>query len=101
MVQALKALVIGMGILIVIGMAALGYGIYQKATELDLGPKKTSSQSGFNEKTLPIPAGCQIVEMKPDGSRLYVRLGPDLKCTKILIIDTKSGNIVGSLKTAP
>ena len=101
MVQVLKALVIGMGILIVIGMAALGYGIYQKATELDLGPEKTTSQGGFSEKKLPIPPDCSVVEMKPDGPRLYLRLGPERKCAKILIIDTKSGNIVGSLKTAP
>ncbi len=108
MVQALKALVIGMGILIAIGMAVLGYGIYQKAKELDLSPKKTvlkSNQSGFKEKTLPIPPGCRIIEMKPDGSRLYLRLGSESslnrKCMMILVVDTDSGKILGSLKTAP
>jgi len=117
MVKALKALVIGMGILIAIGVAALGYGIYQKAKELDLGPKKTVSQGGFNEKSLPIPPGCHIAEMKPDGPRLYVRLssthgsilssipssnqGQDRQCATILVIDTATGKVTGSLKAAP
>ena len=105
MIQVLKAVVIVMGILIVIGMAALGYGIYQKAKELDLGPEKTAPKGGFSEKTLPIPAGCKIVEMEPDGARLYIRLdsenAPNRKCTKILVVDTATGKITGSLKAAP
>ena len=105
MVKALKALVIGMAILIAIGVAALGYGIYQKAKELDLGPKKIVTPDGFSEKTLPIPPGCRIAEMKPDGPRLYVRLGPaqgtNRQCTAILVVDTATGETISSLKAAP
>ena len=109
MVKALKVLVIVMAVIIAAGLAALGYGIYQKAKELDLDPKKSTPQSHFSEKTLPIPPSCQIAGMKPDGDRLYVRLhsaqsstqSPGHKCTTILIIDTTTGKAIGSLKAAP
>ncbi|MEX2450782.1 MAG: hypothetical protein WD407_08010 [Rhodospirillales bacterium] len=118
MVQVLKALVIGMGILIVIGMGVLGYGLYKQAQELDAGGARSSSVSpsvsssapssgggedktGFGEAVLPIPAGCEIAEVKPDGDRLYVIIGPAPSCARIVIVDPKSGKIMGTLKAAP
>lgn len=105
MVHALKIVVIVMAVIIAIGLAAVGYGIYQKAKELDLSSKKTSQQDGFSEKNLPIPPGCQLIDMKPDGARLYIRLGSapgsDRKCTTILVIDTITGKTIGTLKAAP
>jgi hypothetical protein len=105
MLKALKVLVIVMAVIIAAGLAALGYGIYQNAKKLDLGPKISTPQSRFSEKTLPIPTGCQIAEMKPDGARLYVRLqsaqSPDHKCSAILVIDTATGKTIGSLKAEP
>lgn len=119
MVQVLKALVIGMGILIVIGMGVLGYGLYKQARELDAGGARSSSVSpsasssasssggggkgatGFGEAVLPIPAGCEIAEVKPDGDRLYVIIGPAPSCARIVIVDPKSGKIMGTLKAAP
>lgn len=105
MLQALKVLVIVMAVIIAVGLAVLGYGIYQKAKELDLGLKKTSSQGGMIEKNLPIPQGCKINELRPDGERLYIRLGSTSDqadhCAVILIIDTATGNTIGKLKTSP
>lgn len=105
MLQALKVLVIVMAVIIAVGLAVLGYGIYQKAKELDLGSKKSTSQGGMIEKSLAIPPGCKIDEMRPDGARLYIRLGSakeqDSQCAVILIVDTATGKTIGTLKTSP
>ncbi|MEL0106490.1 MAG: hypothetical protein ACO3MW_15310 [Rhodospirillales bacterium] len=105
MLQALKVLVIVMAVIIAVGLAALGYGMYQKAKELGTGSKESLPKSGKFEQTLPIPPNCQIADMKPDGSRLYLRLepkqAPDRKCGMILIIDTTTGTSMGTLKTEP
>lgn len=111
MVQVLKGLVIGMGILIVVGMGVLGYGLYKQAQELGggggaepatIGTKDTKAKNGFSEALLPIPAGCKIADIKPDGDRLYIITGgPEPACARIMIVDPKNGKIMGTLKAAP
>ncbi len=103
MAQALKALVIGMGILIIIGMALLGYGIYQKTQELvtEEGKPAQSAKPSFGQAKITIPQGCRIVDMKPAGNRLYVRTGPDQSCSRIYVVDVTTGKTLGTLVASP
>lgn len=111
MFNALKILVITMGIIIAIGVAALIYGIYHNAKKLDFHSEIITPTIEFSNKTLQIPKDCQIAEMKPDGKMLYIRLQSDnaseekskvlRKCQVILIINTNTGKMTGSLKASP
>jgi len=88
--QALKALVIFMGVLIFLGSALLVYGLFSRMS-------KTQSAIGFDTVALPLPAGCVLAEARADGERLIVRSdGPvERGCQKVVVIDLASGRVVG------
>lgn len=110
--QYLKALVIGMGILIVLGMGLLAYGLLTKTKTS--APQSVSSMSessdvskGFGELALSGNAGCRIERAIPEGRRLVVELAPvtydagSLACEKTVIIDMSAGTIIGSIALQP
>jgi hypothetical protein len=119
-VAALKGLVIGLGILIVIGMTALAYGLYQKSqnpefTFLSLSSEppaeknpaapspvlKEGALEAFSDITISLPSECIIEAMRPDGDRLYLQIGPSGQCARIIVIDTRQGRILGKVVIAP
>lgn len=88
--QGLKALVIFLGVLIVLGLGVLVYGIATKAGKLGDAPPT------FDEATVTLPAGASVVEMRPDGDRLYLRLSAP-GGERILVLD-RDGNRLGEIK---
>lgn len=117
--QALKGLVIGLGLLIVLGVIGLGYGFYLKYHDKDTKLFKESSATapvttavnppiagaptaaGFGEVRLDLPDGCAVTEMRPDGNRLYLRTGPTGGCERIVIMDVTSGDVLGTILVKP
>lgn len=109
--QALKALVYGMGILIVLAILLLTYGFYTRITDPNSKLIKDDDESPPAEETVastlqgeirvPLPEGCTIVEMHPYGQRLYLRTGPAGTCERVLIIDLSSGQLLGTLLLVP
>lgn len=111
--QGLKTLVIVLGVLIVVGMALLGYGFYTKfagrSAATDDEGRKTSRQEkpaatirgAFGDVQLELPVGCSIVEMRPATDRLYVRTGPQGACERIIVLDPASGRTLGTLLIRP
>ena len=99
--RALLALVIFMGILIVAGMVVVGVTIANRLGSLGEGDKPAAVAGGFGEAAVPIPAGCAIVETRPDGNRLIVRLGSGGRCDQVLVIDLRSGAVTGRLNFVP
>ncbi len=121
--QALKGLVIGLGLLIVLGVIGLGYGFYlkyhDKDTKLFKGSSETAATAapaaaavsppiagtppaaGFGEARLDLPDGCAVTEMRPDGNRLYLRTGPTGVCERIIIVDVTSGDVLGTILVKP
>ena len=98
--RALLAVVIFMGILIVAGMVVVGVTIAIRLGSLGEG-EKPAAAGGFGEAAVPIPAGCAIVESRPDGNRLIVRLGSGGRCDQVLVIDLRSGAVTGRLNFVP
>jgi len=117
--QGLKMLVVGLGILIVISMGLLGWGLYTKFTEPQgaggvsssairtppppiAGPSATAAapSAAFGEIRVPLPAGCTAIEMRPTADRLYVRTGPTGLCERIYVFDN-GGRLLGSILLAP
>lgn len=107
--QALKGLVIGMGILIIAGLILLGYAFYARMTDPEVRLMKEQQEQpapsqagvrdgeGFGEADLALPDGCSVVDMEPDGKWLYLRIGPAGSCERILIVDPLVGRVHGTL----
>jgi hypothetical protein len=55
----------------------------------------------FGEMRVGLPEGCTVVEMRPDNNRLYLRTGPSGVCERIVIVDTSTGAVVGTLVVKP
>ena len=109
MMRALKAIVIGMGVMIVMAVALIGYGLYKKSIEpgwklfgkpaVDATPVDTNAPLiSFNDIDLGLIDGCKITDVKPDGRRAYVMTGPASVCDSIIVIDIKDGRIIGRIK---
>ena len=109
--QGLKALVIGMGVLIVVGMIILVYGLVQKASDPEFSffgkAEKAETAAPVSDKTGPVPfgdisvrlpAGCRVEGMEPDGGTLYVLVGPEGSCTQVIAIELASGRVLGNVK---
>lgn len=116
--QALKILVVGLGVLIVISIGLLGWGFYSKLKPPESGGKGAPDEAApgswsaspglsappaaaaFGEIRVPLPAGCTALEMRPTIDRLYVRTGPTGLCERILVFDN-AGRLLGSIVLAP
>ncbi len=87
---ALKALVIGMGVLIVAGIAAIGVTLVNRM----------SPQSGpIASLTLDEPPGTRIIATSLAPDRMAITLqggGPD----RIALVDTKTGHLLGHVALA-
>ena len=98
--QALKALVIVMGLLIVVGVVAVAATIAYRLGRLAEAPA-VARAGGFAAVELAIPEGCRAVEAAPAGERLVLRLGDGRQCNRILIVDMNSGALLGRLDLVP
>jgi len=113
--QALKGLVVGLGILIVIGFVLLIYGFYTSFTNPDFkvmahksneastpaGERAIPRPRSFGEVRISLPDGCTLIEMRPDGGRLYLRTGPTGLCERIVVVDPGSGEVLGTFVVKP
>ncbi len=98
--KALKGIVIGLGVLIIFGMTAIGVGIYQKTATRPMEINGPASAS-FGEVAVSIGEGCGVTDMVPDGARLYLSVGPDGPCRKIIVVDVAEGRVLGTLRVTP
>lgn len=113
--QALKGLVVGLGILIVGGFVLLIYGFYTSFNNPDFkvtadkggeasapaGEPAVPRPRGFGESRISLPDGCTLIEMRPDGDRLYLRTGPSGLCERVLVVDPASGEVLGTFIVKP
>lgn len=93
--QALKALVIFMAVLILAGLVALAYGLATRGTD--------GTSQAFGDQSLPVPAGCTIADSQIDGTRMVLRLDglAERGCQQVLVVDLESGKLLGRLKAKP
>ncbi|MBC8268788.1 MAG: hypothetical protein H8E36_08575 [Rhodospirillaceae bacterium] len=123
--QALKGLVVGLTILIIVAMTVIAYGLYRKADDPDfkffsLGGDKAPEEAtqpaivpspaaqpgalpkAFGEVMLSLPEGCVIASVTGDGTRMFLKIGPaGDTCERVIIVDATSGALLGTLKVAP
>lgn len=85
--QGLKFLVIFLGVLIVIGLGILVYGIATKAGKLADAPATVDGAA------IDLPDGATVLEMTTGEGRLYVRVGNPSGGQSILIFDDRGRDL--------
>jgi hypothetical protein len=85
---ALKALVIGMGVLIVLCVAGLGYMLVQRMR---------APEGGADGTILALPAGGKVVDMAGVGNRLVLRVATPDHSERLLLVDPAQGRVVGTM----
>ncbi len=98
----LKALVIGMGILIVLAMAMLAYGLISKTGSKQSGDTPSpAAVAAFGNIVIPDAVGCRIEDATTDANRLIVTLGGTGDCRRVVVVDMAGGEIAGTVRVQP
>ena len=104
--KALKGLVAFLGLLLVIGLGVLGYGLATKAhlkgsaTSANANKPAAAAASDFGAVQIPLPAGSRIEQMSTIGERVVLRIsggGPE----RVLVLDPAQGRVAGSFVLSP
>ena len=90
----LKAVVIGMGILIIIGFVVVVVEITRRVAGL------SSADAPIAARTLSLPSGCTVTQIAGVGDRLVLRIEPSASCPDLIYLDA-SGREVGRIELAP
>jgi hypothetical protein len=97
--RGLKALVIGMGVLIVIGFVVIVVTLVNRSGLKSVGDSSAASNPPVSaapyKAKIKIPAGARIAETDADNGRLIIRLTLQDGVTRILIIDQTTGGRIG------
>lgn len=96
--QALKVLVVIMGLMIFVGLGFLAYGIAAKFTG-----GETARVGPAEPMSLTLPKGAEVRETTLDGERVLVRVALPDGSMRLLIFDIGAGRELGriDLKRAP
>jgi hypothetical protein len=95
--QALKFVVIGMGLLIVAGLALLFYGLAEGVGKFGGGARP------LGELDVPVPEGCVIAESTIEAPYLVLRLDglAERGCQQVVLVDLESGRVIGRVTAVP
>lgn len=106
--QALKALVIFMGVLIVVGMGILAYGISVKfghqaedATAASAGRRAMPAAPWPEDIRVAVPAGARVAETVVAESRMIVRLALPDGGHRFVVVDLVGGRRLGTVDLTP
>ena len=91
--RTLKALVIGMGILIVVGTAMIAVMIARRGGDGGAVGGDASSKTA----RIALPAGARVIETALDGDRIALRIALDGGGQRVIIIDVPTGRRVGAV----
>ena len=101
--QALKALVIFLGVLILIAAGVVGVTIYKRATgkiEAAVGAAPKAKQS-FGKQTVALPPGARLEDASASAGRLILRLRLADGTPRLLLYDLETGAALGEVDFAP
>ncbi len=102
--RALKAAVIGMGILILIGFVVVVVAVIQRAGgdgDGGAAPIQTASPAVFGDVRITLPAGAEVAGTSTDRGRLIVHLRLAGGASRVLVIDLATGKRLGAIDLAP
>ena len=115
----LKSVVIILTTLIALAICLLVYGLIKQVENPDwklfstlrileekelarpsLMPSKEhpSQLKDWGDINLRLPVECRFTDIETDAQRLYLFVGPAGRCHRIVIINTNTGHVLGSVK---
>lgn len=102
-IKAIKALVAFMAILLVAGLAVLGWGLSN--TSKSVGKAKPAAAASapaeqFGALAVPVPAGARIEQTLAVGERVVLRLSGG-GSERLLVLDPAEGKVTGSFVLIP
>jgi hypothetical protein len=92
--RSLKALVIFMGVLIVIGLALLVYGLTTKAGKF----ANRTPAAGFGEVRANLPKGAEIEETSVGDGRVVLRVEMPGGGQQLMVFDLDTGASLGVIR---
>lgn len=101
-IKAIKALVAFMGILLVGGLALLGYGLMNAKNSAKSRPVAVTAApvAEYGALAVPVPAGARIEQTLVVGERVVLRLA-GAGAERLLVLDPAEGKVVGSFVLTP
>ena len=90
--QALKLVVIVLGVLIVACLIIVVVTIYNRASDMAAKP------ADFGTQSLGLDPACDVAEVTAGDGRIYLRMAPADGCPVVLILDATTGETVGRLE---
>jgi hypothetical protein len=101
--QALKVLVVLMGVVIAAIVGIIIITVIQRVGPSSEDELAESAAAGFGEIDLPVPPGCELAAAELTGGRLVLRLqGPaESGCQQAVLLDPDSGRVLGRVTLAP
>jgi hypothetical protein len=107
--RALKFAVIGMGVLIVLGIAIIvatvarrmGAGKGPETALAASAPAPARPAAAFGDTLVSIPRGGRMVDFRVEGSRLLIHVRPPGLEDVIHVLDLDTGKPLGTVTVAP
>ena len=96
----LKAVVIGLGVLILLGVALIGYKMIGRAGDVS-GDVVVASSDPYSDASVALPAGSRVVAMTAEGDRLSLLVEDGDGRQRVMTIDARSGAVLGILTLEP
>lgn len=99
--QVIKALVIGMGVLIVLGLGLLAYGLTTKFGETVSSDASGSSATAFGTIRADLPAGATVADVQIQDGTMMVRLALPDGGAQIMVFRLSDGRQTGTIELQP
>jgi hypothetical protein len=112
--RLLKALVIGLGILLGIAAIVVVFAALWKLSDRSKPVAATAPASGtaagasaggnaaaFGTANLPLPIGCQVESASAAGDRLVLLIGGPDDCRRVVVADLRDGRKLGEFQFPP
>lgn len=108
MERALKFAVVGMGVLIVLGLAVIFVTIAKRMTA-GKGPEVAAvveappprPAAPFGDTLVAIPRGARMVDFRVEGGRILLHVRPPGLDDVIHVLDLETGKVLGTVTVAP
>jgi len=98
--QALKVLVVVLGLLLLAGVVGLGVAIAYRLNHSHPAPAPATARMmspGGAPRLVTLPAGAKILGAQSDGDRVMIRVGLSDGSERLMLLDWKTGAVLSTL----
>lgn len=96
--RGLKALVVVMGVLIIVGVSVVAITIARRSG-IDAEPETVATRP-FDDVSVALPKGARLIDWTADGGRLVLRVRAADGGERLMIFDLASGRRLGTVHLA-